>query len=171
MQNEREEGGTAEPRRVRDRRRASIITGTSVDVDSLAGDEPAAIADQEQAARGDLVDLPLPPERDAGSVRRTVAIPFGIVAPGVDAARRDDIYPDVVRREFRGEPAPNRPAPSWLLRGQPGESAQAPARASPGGAAGYLARDRRPASLDRSGLGEFLAVEAPDEALHVAGEM
>src|SRR5580692_12439891 len=105
MQNEREEGGTAEPRRVRDRRRASIITGTPVDVDGLAGDEPAAVADQEQAGRGDLVDLPLPPERDAGSVRRTVAIPFGIVAPGVDAARRDDIYPDVVRREFRGEPA------------------------------------------------------------------
>src|ERR1700738_1952851 len=65
----------------------------------------ASSLDQEQAGRGDLVDLPLPPERDAGSVRRTVAIPFGIVAPGVDAARRDDIYPDVVRREFRGEPA------------------------------------------------------------------
>ena len=49
-------------------------------MDGLAGDEPAAVADQEQAGRGDLVDLPLPPERDAGSVRRTIAIPFGIVA-------------------------------------------------------------------------------------------
>jgi hypothetical protein len=67
--------------------------------------EPAAVADQEQAGRGDLVDLPSPPKRDAGSVRRTIAIPFGIVPPGVDAARRDDIYPDVVRRKFRGEPA------------------------------------------------------------------
>jgi hypothetical protein len=27
------------------------------------------------------------------------------------------------------------------------------------------------AELDRPGLGEFLAIEAPDEALHVAGEM
>ena len=63
------------------------------------------VGDGAYSGRGDLVDLPLPPERDAGSVRRTVAIPFGIVAPGVDAARRDDIYPDVVRREFRGEPA------------------------------------------------------------------
>src|SRR4029077_17283039 len=96
---------TAEPRRVRDRRRASIITGTPVHGDGLAGDEPAAVADQEQTGRGDLVDLPLSPERDAGSVRRAIAIPFGIVTPGVDAARRDDIYPDVVRREFRGEPA------------------------------------------------------------------
>src|SRR5207248_6233255 len=73
-------------------------------VDGLAGDEPAAVADQEQAGCGDFVDLPLPPERDAGSVRRTIAIPFGIVAPGVDAARGDDIDPDVVRREFRGKP-------------------------------------------------------------------
>src|SRR3984893_13890206 len=98
-------GRGAVPRSARDRRRASIITGTPVDVDGLAGDEPAAVADQEQAGRSDLVDLPLPPERDAGSVRRAIPIPFGIVTPGVDAAWRDDIYPDVVRREFRGEPA------------------------------------------------------------------
>src|SRR6266567_976923 len=66
------------PRRVRDRRRASIITGTPVDVDGLAGDEPGAVADQEQAGRGDLIDLPLPPERDAGSVRRTIAYHSGL---------------------------------------------------------------------------------------------
>src|SRR5271170_2520137 len=73
-------------------------------MDGLAGDEPAVIANQEQAGRGDLVDLPLSPKRDTGGVGRAIAIPFGIVAPGVDTARRNDIYPNVVRREFGGEP-------------------------------------------------------------------
>src|SRR5271155_4025882 len=90
--------------RSRSARFASIIPGAPVDMDGLAGDEPAVIANQEQAGRGDLVDLPLSPKRDTGGVGRAIAIPFGIVAPGVDTARRNDIYPNVVRREFGGEP-------------------------------------------------------------------
>ena len=43
---------------------ASVISGTPVDVDGLAGDEPASIADQGQVGRGDLIDLSLPPEYD-----------------------------------------------------------------------------------------------------------
>jgi hypothetical protein len=50
----------------------------------------------EQAVRGDLIDLSLPPEWDVIGFKRPVAIPFGIVAPGVDAARRDDIDPDAI---------------------------------------------------------------------------
>src|SRR4029079_19580155 len=66
-----------------------IIRGAAVDVDRLAGDEAAVVADQEQAGGGDLVDMPLPRERDAAGVRLVVAVPFGIVAPRVDAAGRD----------------------------------------------------------------------------------
>src|SRR3954470_17848012 len=95
----------------------------AVDVDRLAGDEAAVIADQEQADRGNLVDLALAPQWDAARVRqmapRRSGVPFGIVAPGIDAARRYDIDPDVVRREFRGEPA-RHPDQAHLRRRQVG---------------------------------------------------
>jgi len=77
----------------------------AIDMDRLAGDEVRIVTDQEQAGRGDLVDGALPPERDAGGVRQVAPIPFGIVAPGIDAAGRNDINPDVMGSEFRGEPA------------------------------------------------------------------
>src|SRR5881398_2528013 len=37
----------------------SVIAGAAIDVDRLAGDEAAILADQEQAGGGDLVDMPL----------------------------------------------------------------------------------------------------------------
>ena len=94
----------------------SVIVRAAIDVDRLAGDEPAILADQEEAGRGDLVDLALPAERDAGGVRQATVILLGIVAPRVDADRRHDIDPDVVRREFGGEPA-RHPDQSHLRRG------------------------------------------------------
>src|ERR1700675_2095002 len=72
----------------------SVIRGAAVDVDRLAGDEAAAVADEKQAGGGDLVDVTLAAERDAGAVRRPVAVPFRVVAPCVDAARRDDVDAD-----------------------------------------------------------------------------
>jgi len=77
----------------------------AIDVDRLAGEEAAILADEEQARRGDLVDLAFPVERDSGGVRQATVIPFGMVAPRIDAARRDDIDPNVPRCEFGGEPA------------------------------------------------------------------
>jgi hypothetical protein len=38
-----------------------VIRGAAVDVDRLAGDEAAIVADQEEAGGGDLVDLALAP--------------------------------------------------------------------------------------------------------------
>src|SRR5260370_26657067 len=83
----------------------SVIAGAAVDVDRLAGDEAAIVADQEEAGRGDLVDLALAPQGDAGRAGRAALIPFGVVAPGIDAAGRDDVDPDVVLGEFGGERA------------------------------------------------------------------
>src|ERR1700689_211702 len=82
-----------------------IIPGAAIDVNGLAGDEAAVLADEEEAGGGDLVDLALTPDRDACRVGRAAGVPFGIVAPCVDAARRDDVDADIVRREFRSEPA------------------------------------------------------------------
>src|SRR6202035_3053539 len=81
----------------------SVIAGAAIDVDRLAGDEAAIGADQEQAGGGDLVDMPLASQGNAGGARRPPLIPLGIVAPGVDAARRDDVDPDVVLGEFGGQ--------------------------------------------------------------------
>jgi hypothetical protein len=47
----------------------------AIDVNRLAGDEPAILADQEQAGGGDLVDGALPAERDADGVRQAAVIP------------------------------------------------------------------------------------------------
>src|SRR6266849_4310637 len=77
----------------------SVIAGAAVDVDRLAGDEAAIVADQEQAGGGDLVDMPLASQGNAGGARRPPLIPLGIVAPCVDAARRDHVDPDVVLGE------------------------------------------------------------------------
>ena len=67
---------------------------------------------------------PWPPERDAGGVRLVVAVPFGVVAPRVDAAGRDDVDPDVVRRKLGGEPA-RHPDQRHLRRRQVGAAAAA----------------------------------------------
>src|SRR4029077_2039903 len=75
----------------------------AIDVDRLAGDEPAILADQEQAGGGDLVDGALSAERDADGVRQAAVIPLRMVAPRIDAAGRDDGDPDVVPSTFRGE--------------------------------------------------------------------
>src|SRR6266850_2208419 len=83
----------------------SEIVRAAIDVDCLAGNEAAILADKEQAGRGDLVDMPLAPKRNAGGVRQATMIPLRIVAPCIDAAGRHDINPDVVWREFGGEPA------------------------------------------------------------------
>jgi hypothetical protein len=48
----------------------------AIDVKRLAGDEPAILADQEQAGGGDLVDGALPAERDADGVRQAAVIPL-----------------------------------------------------------------------------------------------
>src|ERR1700730_4820572 len=81
----------------------SVIAGAAIDVDRLAGNEAAIVADQEQAGRGDLVDMPLASQGNAGGARRPPLVPLGVVAPCVDASRRDDVDPDVVLREFAGE--------------------------------------------------------------------
>src|SRR5262245_15174538 len=81
------------------RRADSIVMGAAVDVDGLAGDEAAVVADQEQAGRRDLVDMSLPGERNAGGIRHAPLIPLGVVAPGIDAAGRDDVGSDVVTGE------------------------------------------------------------------------
>src|SRR5216684_1367323 len=72
-----------------------IVPRATVDVDRLAGDEAAILGHQEQAGRGDLVDLALAAERDAGGVGRPVAIPFGVGACRVDASRRHNVDPDI----------------------------------------------------------------------------
>ena len=94
----------------------SVIVRAAIDVDRLAGDEAAILADQEEAGRGDLVDVALPAEGHAGGVRQPAMIPFGIVAPRIDAARRHDINPDVMRREFGGEPARHADQPHLCRR-------------------------------------------------------
>src|SRR5579884_84580 len=83
----------------------SIVRGAAVDVDGLAGDEAAVLADEEQAGGGDLLDGALAAERDAGGVGDAAVVPLRVVAPCVDAAGRDDVDADVVRRELRGEAA------------------------------------------------------------------
>ena len=85
--------------------RKLIIVCAAIDVDRLSGDEAGILTDQEQAGRGNLVDAALPPERDAGGVRQVTLIPLRIVAPRIDAARRNDVNPDVMGSKLRGEPA------------------------------------------------------------------
>src|ERR1700759_607804 len=82
-----------------------VVGGTAVGMDRLSGDEASILADEEQTGCRDLFGCPLPSERDAFGTRRSIAIPFRIVSAGIDAARRDDVYPDIVSREFRGEAA------------------------------------------------------------------
>src|SRR5438445_8018639 len=83
--------------------RGSVESRAAVDVDRLAGDEAAVVADQEQAGGGDLVDMPLTAQGNPGGARHMAAIPFGIVSPGIDAAGGDDVGADIVRGEFDGE--------------------------------------------------------------------
>jgi hypothetical protein len=52
----------------------------AIEVDRLPGDEAAILTDQEQARRGNLVDIPLPAERDAGGVRQATLIPLRMVS-------------------------------------------------------------------------------------------
>ena len=46
-------------------RPGSVKADAAVDVDGLAGDEAAVVADQKQAGCGDLVDISLPADREA----------------------------------------------------------------------------------------------------------
>src|SRR5215813_7790982 len=96
--------------------RKSVIVCAAIDVDRLSGDEAGILADQEQAGRSNLVDAALPAERDAGGVRQVTLIPFWIVAPCIDAAGRNDINPDVMGGEFRGEPARHADQPHLRCR-------------------------------------------------------
>src|SRR6516162_3921582 len=81
----------------------SVKADAAVDVDGLAGNEAAVVADQKQTSRGDLVDGALPAERNAGRIRHAAVIPFGVVPPSVDAAGRNDIGADVLSGIFGGE--------------------------------------------------------------------
>src|SRR5215472_2507165 len=87
----------AAPRATKMMRWSSVIVGAAVDVDRLAGDEAAVVADEKEASGGDLVDMPLPAERDAGRIRHTALVPFGVVPPGIDAAGGHHIGANVVR--------------------------------------------------------------------------
>lgn len=62
-------------------------TPSPVHVNRLPGNETTIVADQEQARRGDLVYLTLPPKRDPLGAWLTVAIPFRIVPPRIDTSR------------------------------------------------------------------------------------
>src|SRR5579859_1702792 len=65
---------------------ALVVPGAAVHVDRLAGDEAAIIADQEQAGRGDLVYMPLPPKRNARRIRYPALIPLRIGPLRVDTS-------------------------------------------------------------------------------------
>src|SRR6266404_5483168 len=83
--------------------RGSVESRAAVDVDGLAGDEAAVVADQEQAGGSDFVDMPLAPQGNPDGAGHMAAIPLGIVSPGIDAAGGDDVGADIVRGEFDGE--------------------------------------------------------------------
>src|SRR5215472_10932411 len=95
------EEGSPWPARIR----KSVVVCAAIDVDRLSGDETGILTDQKQAGRSNLVDMPLPPERDAGGVWQATLIPLRMVAPRIDAARRNDVDPNIMGSEFRGEPA------------------------------------------------------------------
>ena len=65
---------------------ASVVASAAVDVDGLAGDEAAVVADQKEAGGGDLVHVPLTTQWNAGGARHTPLVPLGIVATSIDAA-------------------------------------------------------------------------------------
>src|SRR5215472_7582161 len=92
----------------------SVKPDAAVDVDGLAGDEAAVVADQKQAGGGDL-DGSLAAERDARRIRHASMIPFGVVPSGVDAAGRDDVGADVLSGIFGGE-RPRHPDQPHLRR-------------------------------------------------------
>src|SRR3984893_3661371 len=83
--------------------RESVEPRAAVDVDGLAGDEAAVVADQKQAGGGDLVDMPLTAQGYAGGARHMAAIPLGIVTSSIDATGGDDVGADIVRGEFDRE--------------------------------------------------------------------
>src|SRR5262249_15621494 len=85
--------------------RGSVEPRAAIDVDGLAGDKPAVVADQKQAGGGDFVDVPLTAEGDAGCTRRVSAVPFGGGSSGMDAAGRDEVGADVVPGEFNSQRA------------------------------------------------------------------
>src|SRR5262249_17126055 len=93
-----------------------VIVCAAIDVDRLSGDEATILTDEEQAGRSDFVYGALPAERDPGGVRQVAVIPFRIVAPCIDAARRNNIDPDVMAGEFRGEPARHADQPHLRCR-------------------------------------------------------
>src|SRR5437763_11458678 len=85
------------------KRRGSIVARATVDVDRLAGDEAAVVADQEEAGGGDLVDVPLTAQWNAGGARHPPLVPLGIIPAGIDAARGDHVGPDVLGGELGGQ--------------------------------------------------------------------
>src|SRR5271163_4809695 len=80
--------------------RSSVVARAAVDVDGLAGDEAAVVADQKEAGGGDLVHMPLTAQWNPGGARHPPLIPFGIVPPGVDAAGGDHVGADVLGGEL-----------------------------------------------------------------------
>src|ERR1700685_461017 len=52
----------------------SVISRAAVDVYRLPGDEAAIVGNQEQAGRGDFVDLALTAKRNAGGVRHPISV-------------------------------------------------------------------------------------------------
>lgn len=64
----------------------------------LSGNEIAVVTDQEQICGGDLLHCPLTPQGNADGALHVRAVPFRIIPPGVDDARRDQVDPDIVRR-------------------------------------------------------------------------
>src|SRR5438270_4913468 len=85
------------------KRRGSVVPRAAVDVDRLAGDEAAVVADQKEAGGGDLVDVPLTAQWNAGGARHPPLVPLGIIPAGVDAAGRDHVGPDVLSGELAGQ--------------------------------------------------------------------
>src|SRR6266436_6160562 len=83
--------------------RGLVEPRAAVDVDGLAGDEAAVVADQKQAGGGDFVDMPLTAQGNPGGAGHMAAIPLGIVSSSIDAAGGDDVGADIVRGELDGE--------------------------------------------------------------------
>src|SRR5437763_6692148 len=94
---------TREEPRPTSKRRGSIVARATVDVDRLAGDEAAVVADQEEAGGGDLVDMPLTAQWNADGARHPPLVPLGIIPASIDAAGGDHVGPDVLGGELGGQ--------------------------------------------------------------------
>src|SRR5580700_1877129 len=135
----------------------SVVARAAVDVDGLAGDKTAGVADQKEAGGSDLVDMPLTAEWNTGGVRDPPLIPLGIVPAGVDAAGGDHVGPDVLRGELGGQGS-RQPDQAHLRRRDVGASAAA--------GEGAFAGEKQDAAvlvLDHRADGRLRAVECAIE--------